>query len=170
MVTGPCDSNSGYWGIMASDWLKYANWACQSKGVVVVVLTIHQSGDRGEGLGQSSWTHNRPQLGFTLPSQTFMHGTGLTTVFSMKYHRDIIILWLGKTDKAGDRFLAMQLSLCSRLCIFLCIDFLDGCFSRENLALGFHEIANLKGPSSERLYHIGYWNIAMLWYNGMVNK
>jgi hypothetical protein len=32
----------------------------------------------GVELRRSTWTHNWSQLGFTLPSQTFMHGAGFT--------------------------------------------------------------------------------------------
>jgi hypothetical protein len=37
----------------------------------------------GKGLGRSTWTHNWLQLGFTLPSQTFMHRTGFTIIFHL---------------------------------------------------------------------------------------
>jgi hypothetical protein len=37
-----------------------------------------------------------------------MHRTGLTTVFPIKYNSDMIILWLGNTNKAEDRFPAIH--------------------------------------------------------------
>jgi hypothetical protein len=56
------------------------------------VLTIYQSCDSREGLGQSTWKHNQPQLDFSLPSKTFIPWKGFTTVFSITYNNDIIIL------------------------------------------------------------------------------
>ncbi len=57
------------------------------------LLSPYTSHVIGAGLGQSTWTHNRFQLGFTLPSQTFMHRTGFTISFQ-NIIIDIVVLWL----------------------------------------------------------------------------
>jgi hypothetical protein len=55
---------------------------------------------QGGGIMTVNWKHNRPQLGLTPPSKTFIHQTRFTTGFSIKYNSVMLILWLGKTNKS----------------------------------------------------------------------
>ncbi len=54
----------------------------------------------GAKLRQSTWTHHRSQLGFTLPSQTFMHHKGFIIIFLNNVVIDMVVLLLGKTNKS----------------------------------------------------------------------
>jgi hypothetical protein len=82
--------------------------------------------------------------GFTLPSKTFMHWTRLTTVFSIKYESDIIILWPGKTKKAEDRFPAI----------------LEGCLSFKACSETFFHVYWPHSESSQ--WVVWYWLVGSI--------
>ncbi len=73
--------------VFFSDQKFYALQDGQREGGWFSPYTSHMIGGEG-GSGQSMRTHNRSQLGFTPPNEPFMH-------------RNMIILWRGKTNIAG---------------------------------------------------------------------